>query len=158
MRYRWIPRPYTVRDQVRYSWHRTSGLCRNTNTVGRRDWKIGSISLSFSNLSPSPSFPFLSFSLSPAVSTLPFSRSSPTRGFASYSPWLLPFGWPPLRYKYLPIISYLDTQVNITRQSDVVSPLRRLIHLDTISRKENRSPLFTSIQNRIIAGKEFPYY
>lgn len=149
MRYRWIPRSYTVRDQARYSWHGTSGLCRNTNTVGRRDWKIGSIPLPFSSLLSRPSF-------HPVVlSIISYTRLPPM----APAIWLTAAATAPLWYKYLPIISYLDTQVNITRQSDVVSPSRRPIHLDTFSCKEKSlSPLFTSISGTVLLwGRISPF-
>lgn len=79
VRYRWIPRPYTVRNQARYSWHGTIGLCWNTNTVGRRDWKIGSIPLSFNSfLSHSSLYPVV-------LSIISYTRLPPIRHGSCHS-------------------------------------------------------------------------
>lgn len=73
-------------------------MCRNSNTVGRRDWKIGSIPPAPFHHPPIHSYTTSSPSSASPRFALSFSRPSPTsRDFASYSPRL--------RYKYLPIIS-----------------------------------------------------
>lgn len=81
-----------------------SGLCRNSNTVGRRDWKIGSIP-------PPPPPPSSSSTTGPlqvftasSLSAVPHPARSLDRLLHR---GLLPIcrSSPPLRYKYLPIIS-----------------------------------------------------
>lgn len=131
-------RPYTVRDQVCYSWHGTTGLCWNTNTVSRRDWKIGSISLPFNNLLSRPSF----------HSTQSLDH-------------LLHGGLPPIRRgschlagRRSSINTFLSYHISTYRSISHVSPMwshhRGDSSTSTFSCKENRSPLFRSNQNRII--------